>query len=95
MFIRKSEGPRFANLPDGTKISAADLPPTGTTRWVARRKAQVVQAVSSGLISAERACSSYGLSAEELQEWIQAMTLHGAGALQATKLQQYRQPQVE
>jgi hypothetical protein len=92
MFIRKSEGPRVVELPNGQRISLADLPPEGTTRWVAKRKAQIVQAVSAGLISAEKACERYGLSGEELQEWCLAVTNHGVGALQATKLQLYRQP---
>ena len=92
MFIRKSEGPRFVELPDGRKISSSDLPPIATTRWVAKRKLQIVQAVSAGLISAERVCERYGLSDDELKEWCSAMAMHGAGALQATKLQLYRQP---
>ncbi len=92
MFIRKNEGPRFAELPDGRKISSSDLPPAGTTRWVAKRKLQIVQAVVAGLLTTEKACERYGLSGEELHEWCQAMARHGAGALQATKLQMYRQP---
>jgi hypothetical protein len=95
MYIRKSEGPRIAQLPDGRRISAADLPPPDTTRWVARRKLQVVEAVSAGLLSAEKACERYDLSGEELQEWCEGLARHGIGALQATKIQIYRQPQVE
>lgn len=92
MFIRKSEGPRIAVLPDGRRISLSDLPPESTTRWVAKRKAQIVQAVTAGLISADKACERYGLSTEELQEWCQAVARHGIGGLQVTKLQIYRQP---
>lgn len=91
MFIRKSEGPRFVQLPDGSMMSQSDLPPPGTTRWVAKRKAQIVLAVATGLMTGERACERYGLSAEELQEWSEAMARHGTRALQATKLQMYRQ----
>ncbi len=79
-------------LPDGRKISSSDLPPVSTTRWVAKRKLQIVQAVSAGLITAEKVCERYGVSDDELKEWCAAMAMHGAGALQATKLQLYRQP---
>ena len=41
------------------------LPPPNTKRWVARRKAAVVEAVSSGVITLEEACRRYQLSEEE------------------------------
>jgi hypothetical protein len=45
------------------------LPPTDTVRWVARRKAEVVAAVHSGMLSMGEACQRYKLSAEEFLEW--------------------------
>src|SRR6516162_9086559 len=36
-----------------------ELPPPSTLRWVARRKAAVVAAVSSGIITVEEACRRY------------------------------------
>jgi hypothetical protein len=45
--------------------TAADLPPTETQRWSARRKAAVVSAVRDGRISLEEARRRYQLSAEE------------------------------
>ena len=79
-------------LPDGTVMTRADLPPPETRRWVASRKVAVVNAVQAGLISRGTALEMYGLSEEELDEWIGAVTTHGVGALRATWLQRYRQP---
>ena len=48
-----------------TSPTAVDLPPPGTKRWIARRKAAVVTAVRSGAIGLEEACRRYELSEEE------------------------------
>jgi len=45
MFLKKVEGPRAVKLPNGNVICLADLPDNETSRWVASRKAVVVQAV--------------------------------------------------
>ena len=71
-------------LPDGTKLTRADLPPADTDRWVARRKAAVVAAVDNGLIEANEACKMYRLSDEELDNWRAAVRKHGAGARSAS-----------
>lgn len=92
MYVRKNKGPVFVTMPDGTKMSRADLPPKNTRRWVARRKAVVVNAVNAGLLQEEEACEMYGLSSEELHSWRIAMQTHGTGALKATAVQRYRQP---
>lgn len=70
----------------------ADLPPTGTERWVASRKAKVVVAVNAGALSAQEACERYGLSEEELTIWLEAHDQHGASALLVTKMQRFRTP---
>ncbi len=93
MYIKREKGPVFVTTPDGRKISRADLPPPNTSRWVARRKAAVVTAVEAGLIDDEEACKMYGLSMEELDSWRDAMLKHGARALRATSLQDYRKPE--
>lgn len=77
-------------LPDGTVMTRADLPPKDTRRWVASRKAAVVRAVQSGLVSAEEACERYDLSQEELDTWVEQMTSHGQSALRVTRIQKYR-----
>lgn len=69
----------------------AALPPAGTERWVASRKAAVVRAVAAGLITGDEACARYGLSSEELDGWRRAVTDHGEDALRATAVQKYRQ----
>ncbi len=91
MYLKKITGPRAVTLPDGSVLTRADLPPPGTCRWVASRKAVVVRAVSNGLISHKDACSLWGLSDEELGGWQSAMGRHGEGALRATRAQKYRQ----
>ncbi|MBF9059403.1 DUF1153 domain-containing protein [Rhodobacterales bacterium HKCCSP123] len=90
MYIRRIPGPTSVTLADGRRMTRADLPPPETRRWVASRKAAVVQAVESGLISAEEAQSRWDLSEEELEGWRAAAARHGIGALKATALQRYR-----
>ena len=46
-----------------------DLPPAGTRRWVARRKAQVVEAVQGGMLRLDEALRRYELSIEEFSAW--------------------------
>ncbi|WP_439140028.1 CtrA inhibitor SciP [Roseicyclus sp.] len=90
MYIRKIPGPNTVRLPDGRSMTRADLPPAGTRRWVASRKAAVVTAVDAGLITEEEAINLWSLSQEELESWRAAVAQHGIAALRATALQQYR-----
>jgi uncharacterized protein DUF1153 len=53
MYIRRDKGPVYVTLPDGTKLTRSDLPDRNTRRWVARRKAMVVVAVTSGLLEVD------------------------------------------
>lgn len=92
MYLRKIDGPRSVKLSDGTVMTRADLPPPETRRWVASRKAAVVRAVTSGLISRDEAKSTYLLSDDELAEWENAVQRHGEVALKATSVQKFRQP---
>lgn len=55
--------------PAGTVLTKADLPSRSTKRWVFRRKAEVVAAVNSGLVTFEEACERCGLSVEEFESW--------------------------
>ncbi|HAQ74876.1 MAG TPA: DUF1153 domain-containing protein, partial [Hyphomonas sp.] len=41
--------------PDGQMLTLADLPSPNISRWVTRRKAEVVAAVSGGLLSRKAA----------------------------------------
>jgi hypothetical protein len=62
---RKPASPAAA----GRIPSGPDLPPPGTGRWVARRKAQVVEAVQSGMLRLDEALRRYDLSIEEFSLW--------------------------
>ena len=73
-------------------MSRADLPPRDTRRWVASRKLKVVRAVIYGLISQAEAQAEYGISQDEFQEWLQAVSDHGAQGLKATVVKRSRQP---
>ncbi|MEJ6747467.1 MAG: DUF1153 domain-containing protein [Yoonia sp.] len=95
MFLKKIDGPRSVTLPDGSIMTRADLPPHDTRCWVASRKATVVRAVMSGLISHESAQSTYALSEDEYLEWELTVLRHGEEALKTTTLKQYKQSWVE
>ena len=64
--------------------------PPNTKRWTARRKASVVAAVQSGIITIEGVCQRYGLPVDEFLSWHNAMQRHGLQGLRTTKLQNYR-----
>ena len=77
--------------PLGEELHKADLPPPDTSRWVVRRKAQVVAAVNGGLLTIREACERYDLTLEELASWQRAIDREGMPGLRATRMQQYRQ----
>jgi len=91
MYLKKIDGPRAVTLADGTVMTRADLPRADTHRWVASRKAAVVKAVESGLITRDDAFEIWALSKAELEEWLSAVQVHGEAALKATLVQRYRQ----
>lgn len=90
MFLKKVNGQRIVKLADGTVFSQADLPPKGTSRWVASRKAAVVRGVAYGLISKDDALARYHISEEEFLQWSAAIHAHGEEALKTTALQKFR-----
>lgn len=57
------------------------LPPAGTRRWVARRKAQVVEAVLSGILKLDEALRRYELSIEEFSQWKRRFYRSGVAGL--------------
>ncbi len=67
-----------------------DLPAPDTKRWHVHRKAQVVYAVRSGLVSVDDACRRYKLSAEEFASWQQLIKAHGLPGLRVTYGKRYR-----
>lgn len=76
--------------PDGRKLTLADLPPADTTRWVVRRKAEVVAAVRGGLFSREEALAFYGLTSEEFDSWLLMIDEYGIAGLRTTRTRHYR-----
>jgi hypothetical protein len=84
---QKRRGPP---APDGAALRRANLPPPDTKRWVAGRKAAVVDAVRSGLLTFDEACARYAISPEEFASWQRAIDRHGPAALRITRLQDFR-----
>ena len=76
---------------DGSTMKLADLPPSDTKRWITRRKAEVVAAVRSGLITLDDACRRYSLSVDEFLSWQTTLDRHGLAGLRVTRLQDWRQ----
>jgi len=76
--------------PLGEPLTLDSLPKPSTTRWVIRRKAEVVAAVHGGLLSADEACARYGLAIEELAAWQRAIERSGMAGLRVTRVQHYR-----
>lgn len=59
-------------------------------RWRPRRKAEIVELVRVGHLSAPAACGLYGLTPEELAAWQRDYTAYGVAGLAVTKTQIYR-----
>jgi len=76
--------------PLGESLTVDTLPPPGTTRWVVRRKAEVVAAVNGGLLSVDEVCDRYGLTVEEFASWQRAVDRSGMPGLRVTRIQHYK-----
>jgi len=76
--------------PLGESLTVDSLPPPGTTRWVVRRKAEVVAAVNGGLLSVDEVCDRYSLSVEEFASWQRAVDRSGMPGLRVTRIQHYK-----
>ena len=55
--------------PDGSILTPSNLPQAGRIRWVAQRKAELIAAVSGGLLTMQDACLRYAISTEEFTDW--------------------------
>jgi hypothetical protein len=69
-------------------LTLDDLPSSGTTYWVSRRKAEVVAAIDGGMLTVEEAGARYRLSIEELAAWRQSIERSGIPGLRVTRIQQ-------
>jgi hypothetical protein len=67
-----------------------ELPPPDTKRWSSRRKAAVVVATRTGILSRMEACKRYLLSDEELAGWEVAFDRRGIPGLRSASLHLYR-----
>jgi hypothetical protein len=76
--------------PLGEPLTLDSLPPPSTSRWVVRRKAEVVAAVNGGLLSVDEACDRYGLTIEEFAGWQRAVDRSGMAGLRVTRIQHYK-----
>ena len=76
--------------PLGEPLSLDSLPSPGTTRWVVRRKAEVVAAVNGGLLTIDEVCVRYILNIEEFASWQRSVDRSGMQGLRVTRLQHYR-----
>ncbi|MEA1013991.1 DUF1153 domain-containing protein [Sphingomonas sp. LY54] len=76
--------------PLGEPLTLDTLPPQSTSRWVVRRKAEVVAAVNGGLLSVDEACERYRLTLEEFASWQRAVDRSGMPGLRVTRIQHYK-----
>lgn len=67
-----------------------ELPPPDTKRWSSRRKAAVVIATRTGILSRMEACQRYMLSDQELADWEGAFDRRGIPGLRSASLHLYR-----
>jgi len=76
--------------PLGEPLTLDSLPPPSTTRWVPRRKAEVVAAVHGGLLTIDEVCARYDLTLEEFASWQRGIERSGMKGLRVTRVQHYR-----
>lgn len=76
--------------PLGEPLTLETLPPPDTTRWVVRRKAEVVAAVTGGLLTIDEVCVRYNLTVEEFTGWQRAVDRSGMPGLRVTRIQHYK-----
>jgi hypothetical protein len=76
--------------PLGERLTLDKLPSPNTSRWVVRRKAEVVAAVNGGMLTIEEACARYQLTLEEFASWQRAVERSGLPGLRVTRTQHYR-----
>lgn len=82
--------PEYAIGPVGEMLTIESLPSPDTRRWTPHRKAEVVAAISGGLLTFDEARERYSLEMEELIGWQRALNRSGIRGLRVTQLQHYR-----
>src|SRR3546814_13811537 len=76
--------------PLGEALTLDTLPAPSTTRWVVRRKAEVVAAINGGSLPVDEACARYGLTLEEVDVWPRDVDRSGMPGLRVTRSQHYK-----
>ncbi len=76
--------------PHGEVITLDNLPASFDTRWVIRRKEEVVLAVRGNLLSASEARARYKMCERELNDWERTYLRFGTSGLRTTRVQDYR-----
>ncbi len=92
MSMIQSGQERWTIGPLGEKLTLAALPPRGQTRWVVRRKAEVIAAVDGGLLTFDEACDRYYITADEFASWQRSIERAGLSGLRATPAPSYKTP---
>jgi hypothetical protein len=87
MEARYRDGPRVPGKATSRDKADLVLPPPETKRWSSRRKAAILVAVRTGVITREEACQRYLLSEEEFAGWEVAFDRAGIHGL---RVQSYR-----
>ena len=81
---------RSSRLPPKQRETNLELPSSQTKRWSSRRKAAVIVAIRTGILSRLEACQRYMLSDEELTDWEEAFDRRGIPGLLSASLHLYR-----
>jgi hypothetical protein len=68
-----------------------DLPSVETNRWVASRKAAVLEAINAGRLSRAATCARYRISEAELRLWERAVECAKVPGLRVARAQIYRE----
>ena len=85
-FRKLDSGPReLSDVLNARDHADLVLPPADTKRWSSRRKAAVVVAMMTGVITREQARERYLLSEEELAGWERAFERRGIRGLLVTR----------
>jgi hypothetical protein len=91
MIQDKKPRPAVVIGPLGEPLTIDSLPSPETSRWVVRRKAEVVAAVNGGMLTIEEVCERYNLTVEEFASWQRAVDRSGMQGLRVTRIQHYRE----
>ena len=81
---------KLESIAPGKTEARLILPATDTKRWSCRRKAAVLVAIRSGVITRGEACQRYLLSEEELDLWEAAFDRSGISGLRISSLRDDR-----